>query len=154
MFIGNVAAKFGTKKAWHVATRLARRLVMQVATPRNGVQKTFVGGKTKQMAGSVFYATIQALDEMQIVRSFGYKNAPGVSSELVKFLAVNTDFESVKALVEKVKTLETDNKALHKELNKMSSSTQTALNKVDSLQKVVDKLVKKTDKLGAKAGIE
>ena len=72
----------------------------------------------------------------------------------MKFLAVNNDFESVKALVEKVKSLESENKTLSKELDKTSRSTQTMLNKLDALQKVVDREVKKTDKLGAKAGVE
>jgi hypothetical protein len=42
-------AKFGTKKAWYVATRLGKHILEEIATPRNGVPNSFEAGNNKQV---------------------------------------------------------------------------------------------------------
>jgi hypothetical protein len=43
-------AKFGTKKAWHVATRLGKRILEEITTPRNGVSNSFEAGNNEQVS--------------------------------------------------------------------------------------------------------
>lgn len=128
-----VQARFGPKKAWHIATRLAKALILQVAKPRDGVYKLFKNKNLSQISAEMFYATLRSLDEMAEIRRFNFKNTPVVSSELVKFLATNTDFESVKKLVEDHSDMSTKFKKLHDDHVAMAKTLSTYHNKVTEL---------------------
>jgi hypothetical protein len=94
--------KFGSKKAWHVTTRLAKRLLIEVAAPRVGVVKALHAGDLTQIARTIFWASLRALDIMERIQGNQLKNDPLVSSEVVKFLAINTGFEAIESLTKSV----------------------------------------------------
>jgi hypothetical protein len=50
--------KFGTKKAWHLTTRLAKRLLVEVAAPRVGVVKALHASDLTQIAQTIFWASL------------------------------------------------------------------------------------------------
>ena len=51
-------AKFSFKKAFHVTSCLAKRILTKMYEPRQGILKSFKTGNLKQTAGSIFWATI------------------------------------------------------------------------------------------------
>jgi hypothetical protein len=113
-------AKFGTGKAWHVTTRLAKRMLDDIAAARQGVQGSFVAGDPIQVCQKVVWGVLKAHDVMSAFKKHGFKHHPAVASELVKFLAVNTSFEIIERLDQKVLTMD-------KELNELKKSVAGAL---------------------------
>ena len=140
-------AKFGTKKAWHVATRLGKRILEEIATPRNGVSNSFEAGNSEQVCQRIFWSVIRTHDIMARYKRNGFKDDPTVSAELVKFMAVNTGFEALEVLVVKVKAMEADLAASKKEAAMATKAAASAANKSDELKKAFDLLVKRIVKL-------
>jgi hypothetical protein len=61
--------KFGSKKARHVTTWLAKRLLVEVVTPRVGVVKALHAGALTQIARIAFWwASLRSLDIMEYVQ--------------------------------------------------------------------------------------
>jgi hypothetical protein len=55
-------AKFGSTKAWHVMTRLAKVILDEVGTLRCGVQDTFEVGNSTQICQQIFWAVLKSHD--------------------------------------------------------------------------------------------
>jgi hypothetical protein len=140
-------AKFGTKKAWHVATRLGKRMLEEIAYPRNGVSNSFEAGNNEQVCQRILWAVLRAHDIMARYKRNGYKDDPTVSAELVKFMAVNTGFEALEAVVVKVKSMEAELVASRKESTAANKAAASAANKTDEQKKLYDLLVKRIAKL-------
>jgi ubiquinone biosynthesis protein UbiJ len=140
-------AKFGTKKAWHVATRLGKRILEEVAYPRNGVSNSFEAGNNEQVCQRILWAVLRAHDIMARYKRNGYKDDPTVSAELVKFMAVNTGFEALEVLAVKVQNMEADVVTSKKEAAAAKKAADSAANKTDELKKFCDLLVKRIAKL-------
>jgi len=127
-------ARYSTKKAWHVATKLGVALMEYIAKPRNVVHNSFRISNNLSVAKSVSYAHFRSLDLMAKVEVLEFKNSPIVTAELAKFLALNSSFESV----EKLQTLVGDmsdniNKAIKDSANAVKSAN-TIGNSVDVLK--------------------
>jgi hypothetical protein len=140
-------AKFGTKKAWNVATRLGKRIFEEIATPRNGVSNSFEAGNNEQVCQKIFWAVVRSHDLMARYKRNGFKDDPTVSAELVKFMAINTGFEALDTLVIKVKTMEADVAASKREALAANKAASSAANKSDEMKKTIDLLVKRIAKL-------
>ena len=85
-------AKFSKKKAVHVTSRLVTRIFVEIFVPRVGVIKSFKTGNMRQINGSILWSTIQSIDVAMKFKGVGFENLSIVSSELVKFLLVNTGY--------------------------------------------------------------
>ena len=87
---------------------------------------------------------------MTEIAALDYCDSPVVSTELVKFLSLNTAIDTVDKLEEK----SADYAINIKQLNKDSNTTKTAVNSVgnrtDDLKKVVDSINKRVEKLETK----
>jgi hypothetical protein len=140
-------AQFGVKKAWNVSTRLGRRILEEIAQPRNGVLNSFEAGNSTQVCQKVFWAVIRSHDIMARYKRNGFKDDPTVSAELVKFMAVNTGFEALDALVVKVKTMEADLALSKKASAEAIKAAAAAANKTDEMRKAFDLLSKRIGKL-------
>ena len=95
--------KFGAKKAWHVTTKLVTALILEVSKPRESTfnkLQTYTNNVTFN-ACVVFYNTLKSLDVMAKISALNFSNHPAVSTELVKFLSLNTSVEVVNKLTEK-----------------------------------------------------
>ena len=143
-------AKFSSKKAWSITTRLASRIITYVSVPRIGVHKTFKAGSPDKIGESIFWSTLKTLDIMSELTTLGFKNSPIVASELVKFLALNTGFEVVEDLIKSNANLKTEVIELKKIAAGNTKTSQTAANKVSELKTTVDNLNKRLAKLEAK----
>jgi hypothetical protein len=142
--------KFGSKKAWHVTTRLAKRLLVEVAAPRVGVVQALHAGDLTQKARTIFWASLRSLDIMERIQKHQFKNDPLVSSELVKFLAINTGFEAIESLTKSV----SDNKKSIERATKLSVSADkaagAAANKADEGKRSLEAALKRIVKIEGK----
>ena len=85
-------AKFSQKKALDVTSRLVKRGFVEIFVPRVGVMRSFKIGNMRQTSGSILWSTIQSLDVAMKFKGVGFINLSIVSSELVKFLLINTGY--------------------------------------------------------------
>jgi hypothetical protein len=136
-------AKFGPTKAWHVTTRLAKRILDEVGTPRYGVQGAFEVGNSTQICQKNFWAVLKSHDVMADYKRLNFKNHPSIATELVKFLAINTSFEAIDKVTTKANWLELEVLEFKKLLAAANKAASSASNKADELAKVVATLAKR-----------
>ena len=71
---------------------------------------------------------------MREIQRLNFENHPSVSNELVKFLAVNTEFDSIKTLQAQMTEIKTDINQMKKEISNILKAQQTIGNKTDLLK--------------------
>ena len=84
---------------------------------------------------------------MSEISSLDYRDSPIVSTELVKFLLLNTSVESVEKLERQSESFTSSFKDLSKEVTMTTKSIHSTANKADELKKVLEALRKRVDKL-------
>jgi hypothetical protein len=89
-------------------------MMVEVFIPRNGLQNAFQPGKNEQICQQIFWAVLKSHDIMSRYKRNSYKDDPTVSSELVKFMAVNTGFDALDSLTKKFTTLEAEGIVFYK----------------------------------------
>jgi hypothetical protein len=129
-------AKFGSKKAWHVTTRLGRRMMMEITSPRNGIINSFQVGSNDQICQRIFWPVLKSHDIMARYRQNSSKDDPTILSKLVKFMAVNTGFEALEVLGTKIMCMETDMTALKREAANLAKAAALAANKADEVKRL------------------
>jgi hypothetical protein len=145
-------AKFGAEKAWHVRTPLAKRVLDEVGTPRHGGKNSFRVGDSSQICQQIFWPVLRSHDVMTSFKSLSFKNHPSIATELVKFLAVNTNFESIDQLVSKTCSLEAEVAGYKRQISEAIKSAASSANKADEAKKLSDSLTKRLTKLEEKVG--
>jgi hypothetical protein len=125
-------AKFSYKRAFHVTTRLAKRFLVEVYKPRNGVAKTFKTGVKgiDIIAQKLFWASLRSLDIAMDIRRIGMMEHQLVASELVKFLAVNTGIDAIEKLQDKVDGFEKSIKEATQAAKEATASAKTTGNQM------------------------
>ena len=79
---------------------------------------------------------------MKIIRNYRYYDAPIVSSELVKYLAINSEFEVVNQLQQTVSNSLIEIKSAQKDARDAKKAADTALKKLDQQLKDLSKRLK------------
>ena len=143
--------KFGPKKAWHIASKLALCLIREITRPRIGAINSFVAGKQDIVAAHIFWRTLQSLDKMSEVEQLDFENHPAISTELVKFLSMHTSVEAVEKLQSQQSELVSDMKDLKKEVGLAAKNSSTNGNKVTEFAPKLTALIKRVEKLEKKA---
>lgn len=145
-------ARFSNKKALHVTSRLVKRIFEEVFRPRQGVIKAFKTRDQLQVTSSMLWSSLQSLQVALKLKNLGLKDLDVVSSELVKFLLVNTGYDSIERLQKQVETLTASVSSAQKSVKGALTSSITATNKVDELQKQITALEKRLSKAENKLG--
>ena len=140
-------AKFSPSKAWSITTRLAPRIIIHIAQPRIGVQKTFRSGSPEKIGEAIFWPTLKSLDLMVEVTKIGFRDSPIVASELVKFLALNTGFDSLEALTTQNEKLKVEVAELKKTVTGTTRTLSTNANKLNEQKSLIDGLTRRLAKL-------
>jgi hypothetical protein len=140
-------AKFSSARGWSLITRLATRILIDVAGPRNGVKHNFITGRNDIIGKQIFWAIIRSQDIMARYKNAGFKNDSLVSSEYVKFLIMNTGMESIDQLEKKQGSLEEKVHTLGKEFKVRKAKSSNASNGASMAKRVVDALSKRVSAL-------
>ena len=140
-------AKFGSAVAWHVATRLMTVLMLEIAEPRHGVAMSLKAANQKQIAQVTMLASLRSLDIMRNIQRLNFEDYPAVANELVKFLAVNTEFESIKDLQTQSKALQTELISIKRDMANAIKTQSTMANKLEQYKADKDALVKRVKAL-------
>jgi DNA-directed RNA polymerase len=67
-------AMFGTAKAWHVTTHLAKRVLDDVGTIRQSAQGDFEAGNAVKICQNIVWAVFKAHDVMAEYKQLSFKN--------------------------------------------------------------------------------
>jgi hypothetical protein len=140
-------AKLSAAKAWHVTTRLAKRVLDNVGTIRQSAQGGFEAGNAVKICQNIVWAVVKAHDVMSEYKRLLFKNHPSVATGLVKFLAINTSFEAIEKLVVPTKCLECEVCELKKQVAAAVKSAASAANKSDEVRKQGEVLSKRIARL-------
>ena len=97
-----------------------------------------------------FYAVHRLLDRMSLILEQSYKDALVVSTELVKFLSINTSIEVVDNVVEQPKGFKTSIVELTKSVTSAKKDGGTISNKHDKLSNDVNGVKKRLAKVEEK----
>ena len=142
-------SKFVAKKSWHITTKLATALIMEVSKPR---ESTFDQLQSDSDSSTfnyqvIFYNTLKSLDVMSKISSVNFADHPAVSTELVKFLSLNTAIDAGYQLVAKTGTMEAALSTVQKDVGSATRTITTIGNKHNSLNSQVKELTKRVNKL-------
>ena len=99
------------------------------------------------MAKVVFYSVLKSLDAMSDIQAVDYRDSPVVSTELVKFLSLNTAVDAVDRLEVQSDNSVEEIKQISSDMKQASKIVSTVGNKGDELKKAVDAIRKRVDKL-------
>ena len=116
--------KFGPAKSWHITTKLATALLLEMSKPREGMFDTLESGADNNFfnARVVFYNTLKPLDVMQNILDNNFKDHLAVSQELVKFLSLNTSVEENDSLTKKMSLMESKTHQMEGDLKSVQKS--------------------------------
>lgn len=119
--------------------------------PLTRCSKNIQAGGINQIAAAILWTTLRSLTVAMGFKSIGFENLDIVSSELVKFILVNTGYDSISKLESQVTTLESCRKELASSVTGASVTATTASNKVDDMKKTLVALERKSKKSEYKA---
>ena len=145
------SGKFGPRKAWHVTTKLGLSLIREIAKPRSGTINSFTAGDQRKVSSHIFWATLKSLDKRAEILGYQFKNHPVVSTELVKFLSLNTSVEAVDKLTLQHISFQQEIKALKTELGAVQRNSSTNGNKVTKFSPKLTALVKRVEKIKSRS---
>jgi hypothetical protein len=95
-------ANFGSGKAWHVTKRLAKQILKQCRSSAIWVQNAFQVGDSRQICQQILWSVLKSQDVMNEYKRLNFKSQPLITTELAKFLAINTSFEAIKKVMAKM----------------------------------------------------
>lgn len=140
-------AKFGTAKACHVTTRLAKQILDEVGTQRYGVQNAFQVGDSRQTCQQILWAVLKNHDVIQEYKQLNFKNHPSIATKLVKFLAINTSFEVIEKLIVQVGSHHEEICEAKRNVAAATKLAHATGNKADEAKKLFDQLLKQVKKV-------
>ncbi len=118
--------------------------------PREGALNSLEAGNSLSISKVISYDVLQSLDAMTTIAAMDYRDSPVVSTELVKFLSLNTAIDSVDKLEEQSAEHATNLKQLNKDTNTARTAINRVGNKTDEIKKVVENIKKRVDKMEQK----
>lgn len=132
---------FTSARAWQLVTQIGRRILTDVASPRNGIKKLFRIGDNAHIAQAMIWPMIQAHEVMARFKKASFKDDPSVSNEFMKFMATNSgSTDGITGLNLKITKLENDLKDAIKTVKGATTSGATASNRVDEVKKLLTTL--------------
>ena len=82
----HLLGKFGMAKAWHVTTKLAMGLVLEINKPRDRALNSFTENR-RSMSKIIFYLVLKSLDVMSRISALDYMDLLVVLTESMKCLS-------------------------------------------------------------------
>lgn len=133
---------FTSAKAWQLVTQIGRRILNDVAVPRNGVRKLFRVGDNPRIAQTMFWPMVQSHEVMTRFKKANFKDDPSVSNEFMKFMATNNS-GSNDGVTTKLTKFENDLKESLRMAKGANTSATNSANKSDEVKKTLTSLIQR-----------
>ena len=111
-----------------------RVLILKISEPRHGVALSLKAANQFQISKVSLLALLRSLDIMRKIQRVNFENHLSVANELVKFLAINTEFDYLKMLQSQSDEFKTDISKLQKDVANIMKTQQTIANKTNQLK--------------------
>ena len=122
-------------------------LIQEVTEPRHGVAMSLKGANQKQIAQVTMLASLRSLDIMKSIQRLNFEDHPAVANEPVKFLAVNTEFDSIKDLQALTLSMKLEVDSIKRDLTNVVKAQSTLANKFDQFKNEQNSLMKRVKAL-------
>lgn len=132
---------FTPAKAWQLVTQIGRRILNDIAFPRNGVRKLFRVGDNPRIAQTMFWPMVQSHELMKRFKKANFKDDPSVSNEFMKFMATNSG--SNDGVTSKLTKFETELKESLRMAKGATTSATNSANKADEVKKTLSSLIQR-----------
>ncbi|KAL7574601.1 hypothetical protein ACA910_002956 [Epithemia clementina (nom. ined.)] len=136
--VGN--SDFDERKAWSLTTQIVARIFSDMHEVRRTISTSLKPNDPDSVCAWVLWGVFKTQDVMQQYMDAQFQDHPSVSSEYVKFLAVDLGTETVKKLEDKCQILQDKQAVLMEQLKKATSKADSASNLVDTQKKKIEEL--------------
>ena len=100
------AAGFDSERSWALVTKLVYRIFSDMNKVRNGVENSLELTNPADLCGKVLFATLRTIDIQEEYMRHNIADHPSISSEYVKFLAMNSGLQKVAKLEKEVEVVQ------------------------------------------------
>ena len=145
-----IASSFTEAAAWALATALGVRISKDIAFPREGILDMLKMKEPIQCATLIFHTCLKCHSVMRQYEDVNFAGHPNISSEYIKFLALNSQLEVVSRIEKRLEAFEDSAKSQKKEeaaklkqLNTTTQKAETCATKIASLETRLARLEKK-----------
>ena len=145
-----IASSFTDSAAWSLATALGIRVSKDIAFPREGILNMLQMKKPIQCATLIFHTCLKCHVVMKAYEDVKFAGHPNISSEYIKFLAHNAQFEVVARMEKRLIDVEDLNKnhkkdeaSKNKQLNTITQKVDNCVSKIAAVDIRLSRLEKK-----------
>ncbi|KAL7559226.1 hypothetical protein ACA910_014778 [Epithemia clementina (nom. ined.)] len=128
--VGN--SDFDERKAWSITTQIMSQIFSNIHEVCRTISTLLQPNNPDSVCAYVLWGVLWTQDVMQEYIDTQFQGHPSISSEYIKFLAVNSGTKTVKKLEGKFEKLQEKNAVLMEQIKKTSSKADSASNIVDS----------------------
>ena len=121
----HVFSKFTVETVWALTMQILDRIIGDLFVPKEGVQNGMRGDR-ESICYHLVWASLRTLDIAQTYVDDSFENHPAVSSEFIKFLAINSGFEKVEKLGDQLDLMKSKLLAAIEEVKRSGTKADTA----------------------------
>jgi hypothetical protein len=135
-------SKFTAPQAWSLTTQLVRRIFSDLHTARMGTTRT-MGKDRVVICTTLLWSAFKTHDAMAAFENANFEDHPSISSEYVKFLAMNSGFEALEEVTGQLKVMKDHLKDMQGGLKQADKKAENAVSFCDSNKKAFEGLNKR-----------
>jgi hypothetical protein len=132
-------SKFTAPQAWSLTTQLVRRIFSDLHTARMGTTRT-MGKDRVVICTTLLWSAFKTHDAMAAFENANFEDHPSISSEYVKFLAMNSGFEALEVVTGKMKSIGDQLKDMQGSVKQADKKAENAVTHCETNKKAVEGL--------------
>jgi hypothetical protein len=129
------SANFSAAQAWSLTSQLVRHIFSDLHTARMGTTRT-MGKDRVVICTSLLWSAFKTHDAMTEFEDKNFEDHPSISSEYVKFLAMNSGFEAVELVSSKLKIIQDQVKDMQTGVKQADKTAENAVSSCEGNKKV------------------
>jgi hypothetical protein len=132
-------SRFTTAQAWSLTTQLVRRIFSDLHTSRMGTTRT-MGKDRVVICTTLLWSTFRTHDKMAELENLNFENHSSISSEYIKFLAMNSGFEALEEVKVKFKSMGDQFKEMQASVKQADKKAENAVTFNEVSKKAIEDL--------------
>jgi hypothetical protein len=132
-------SRFTTAQAWSLTTQLVRRIFSDLHTSRMGTTRT-MGKDRVVICTTLLWSAFRTHDKMAEFKNLNFENHSSISSEYVKFLAMNSGFEALEEVKVKFKSMGDQFKEMQASVKQADKKAENAVTFNELSKKAIEGL--------------
>jgi hypothetical protein len=142
-------SRFTAAQAWSLTTQLVRRIFLDLHTAQMGTSR-LMGKDRVVICTTLLWSAFKTHDAMAAFENANFEDHPSISSEYVKFLAMNSGFEAIEEITGKIKTVQDQVKDMQGSVKQVDKKAENAVFFCESNKKSFEGLGRRVSTLEGK----